>query len=165
MMYLFETERCFIRSFQKSDMTDVKKLYLDQEVRKYLGGIREDVSIRVIIEEMLNPSDSSYYWVVREKRTEDFIGLLSLDPHHDGVYLEISYQLLPNWWGVGYATEVVQVIIHFALNELNLPKVVAETQTANASSCKLLEKLGMELENKILRFGVVQSIYSITISN
>jgi [ribosomal protein S5]-alanine N-acetyltransferase len=165
MIDLFETERCFIRSYQKSDKADVRKLFLDQEVRTYLGGIREDDSIGVILEEMLNPSDSSYYWVVREKGTDDFIGLLSLDPHHDGVNLEISYQLLPNWWGMGYATEVVQVIIHFALSELNLPKVVAETQTANVSSCKLLEKLGMKLEREITRFGAEQAIYSITLSN
>ena len=83
------------------------------------------------------------------------------NPHHDGVYLEISYQLLPNWWGAGYATEVVQVIINFALIELNLSKVIAETQTANTSSCKLLENLGMKLERTISRFGAEQAIYSI----
>lgn len=118
-----------------------------------------------LLDEMLNTSNKSYYWVVREKRTDDFIGLLSLGPHHDGVDLEVSYQLLPNWWGRGYATEVVQVIINYALNELNLPKVLAETQTANISSCKLLEKLGMELERKVNRFGAEQSIYSIKFSN
>lgn len=160
-MELFETERCFMNTFQKSDYMDVKKLYVNQKVRKYLGGTRQDNSIEQVLDDMLNSGTDSIYWVVREKHTEDFIGLVSLDPHHDGVYLEISYQLLPNWWGKGYASEAVQLLIHYALNELNLSKVIAETQTANTSSCKLLERLGMELERTISRFGAEQAIYSI----
>lgn len=160
-MNLFETERSYINTFQKSDFEDVKKLYVNQEVRKFLGGILQEDSIRVALNQMLQLSDESYYWVIREKLTADFIGLVSLDPHHDGNYLEISYQFLPNWWGAGYATEVVQEIINFAFKELNLSKVIAETQTANISSCKLLEKLKMELEKTIIRFGAEQAIYSI----
>lgn len=114
---------------------------------------------------MLHSNDNSFYWVVREKHTDNFIGLVSLDLHHDGHYLEISYQFLPNWWGKGYATEVVQLIITFALNELNLSKIVAETQTANMSSCRLLEKLGMKLERTVSRFGNEQAIYSISSPN
>jgi [ribosomal protein S5]-alanine N-acetyltransferase len=150
-----------MNTFQKSDYIDVKKLYINQEVRKYLGGIRQENSIELVLNEMLNSSMDSFYWVVREKHTDDFIGLVSLDPHHDSVYLEISYQFLPNWWGKGYATEVVQLIINYALNELNLSKVIAETQTANTSSCRLLERVGMELERTISRFGAEQAIYSI----
>ncbi|MFJ5714303.1 GNAT family N-acetyltransferase [Neobacillus sp. NPDC093127] len=162
---MFETERCSINTFQKSDYFDVKKLYVNQEVRRFSGGIRQEDSIGVVMDEMLNSSDDSFYWVVREKLTENFIGLVSLDPHHEGVYPEISYQLLPEWWGSGYATEVIQVILNFALNELNLAKVVAETQTANKSSCRLLERVGMEWERTISRFGAEQAIYSIQSKN
>lgn len=158
---MFETERCLIVPFQQSDTQDVKNLYLDPEVRKYLGGIRPYDSIKVQLDVMLNSSKDSYYWVVREKYTADFIGLVSLDPHHEGMFKEISYQFLPSQWRQGYATEIVSVIIHFALNELNLSTVVAETQIANKPSCKLLEKLGMKLERTVFRFGTEQAIYSI----
>lgn len=160
MGYLFETKRCLINTFQKFDYDEVKLLYMNQEVRNFLGGIREEDSIIEVLNEMLHSNADSYYWVVREKRTEAFIGLVSLTPHHDGLYLEVSYQFLPNWWGAGFATEVVQEIINFAIYELKLTKVVAETQTANISSCKLLEKLGMKLERKVIRFGAEQAIYS-----
>lgn len=158
---MFETERCFISTFKKSDYIDVKKLYVNQKVRRFLGGIRQEDMIGVVLDEMLNSCEDSYYWVVREKHSKSFIGSVSLDPHHEGVYHEISYQFLPNWWGAGYATEVVQVIIDFAFNELHFSKVVAETQIANKASCRLLERLGMELERKIIRFGAEQAIYSI----
>jgi [ribosomal protein S5]-alanine N-acetyltransferase len=94
---LFETERCLINTLQKSDFVDVKKLYVNHDVRKFLGGIRDEDSIRVVLDEMLDSKDDSFYWVVREKHTDNFIGLVSLDPHHEGINLEISYT-----WRSGY---------------------------------------------------------------
>jgi [ribosomal protein S5]-alanine N-acetyltransferase len=47
------------------------------------------------------------------------------------------------------------------LTELSLPNVIAETQTANRASCKLIERLGMKLEKTIERFGAEHAIYSI----
>lgn len=158
---MFKTERCTIKRLQESDLNDVKKIYANHEVREFLGGIRNKESVRGIVEEMLTSSPESFHWVVREKQTESMIGLVSLDLHHEGVYQEVSYQFLPCWWGKGYASEVVSVIIHFALNELNLSTIVAETQTANQASCKLLERLGMEFERTTVRFGAEQAIYSI----
>jgi hypothetical protein len=57
------------------------------------------------------------------------------------------------------------MILNFALNELDLAKVVAETQTANKSSCRLLERVGMEWERTISRFGAEQAIYSVQSKN
>ncbi|WP_017187402.1 GNAT family N-acetyltransferase [Alkalibacillus haloalkaliphilus] len=158
---MFETKRCFINKLQKSNFDDVKKLYVDQKVRKFLGGVCDEDSVNKLMDEMLHSEGDSYNWIVKEKATGHFIGLVSLNPHHDGENLEISYQFLPEWWGQGYASEVVQGVINFAFNDLNLLKVVAETQTANIDSCKLLEKLGMKLEHKVVRFGAEQAIYSI----
>ena len=58
--------------------------------------------------------------MVKEKRTKDIIGLVTLKRHHDQEDMEISYQLLPRWWGTGYATEVIQVIIQYAFDRLKL---------------------------------------------
>ncbi|RLL48335.1 N-acetyltransferase [Oceanobacillus piezotolerans] len=159
---MFESTRCSINTLQNSDYAEVKSLYVNSEVRKYLGGIRHDDEMEAVFSEMLYADEDSFYWIVREKHTGDFIGLVSIDPHHDGICHEISYQLLPNWWGKGYATEVVQFIIHYVLYELNHFKVVAETQTANIYSCKLLERVGMKLERTVIRFGAEQAIYAKT---
>jgi len=158
---LFETKRCLINPLRTSDSEEVKRLFENPEVRKYLGGIPTEASIEGTLNEMLNLADTAYYWVVREKITNEFIGLVSLDSHHDGDDLEVSYQFVPKWWGAGYGTEVVKRVLQFAFNELILPKVVAETQSKNTFSCRLLERLGMELERTTIRFGAEQSIYSI----
>lgn len=54
--------------FKKTDHADVKKLFLNEDVRKYLGGIRDEVSISGALNSMLNPPDNAFYWVVREKQ-------------------------------------------------------------------------------------------------
>jgi [ribosomal protein S5]-alanine N-acetyltransferase len=158
---LLESKRCLINPFQTSDYEDVKTLYVNPEVRKYLGGIPTEDSIKGTFKEMVNPAYTSYYWGVREKNTNKFVGLVSLDRHHDGDDFEVSYQLLPEWWGAGYGTEMVKKVLQFAFNELNFSKVVAETQSKNTFSCKLLERLGMEVERTTIRFGEEQFIYSI----
>ncbi|MBY0098092.1 GNAT family N-acetyltransferase [Mesobacillus maritimus] len=158
---MFETKRCLINTLRTSDSEEVKRLFINPEVRKFLGGVPTVASMEGILNEMVDPTATSYYWVIREKNTNEFIGFVSLDPHHDGDDLELSYQLLPKWWGAGYGTEVVKRVLQFAFNELNLPKVVAETQSKNTFSCRLLERLGMELERTTIRFCAEQSIYSI----
>lgn len=158
---MLETERCTIKLLQQSDDTSIEKIYMNQEVREFLGGIRTKDSIRATFDEMLNSPQEFYYWVIREKQTKTFIGLVSLDLHHEAVYQEVSYQLLPCWWGKGLAIEVISVVLHFAFNELKLSTVVAETQTANKASCRLLERLGMNLEHTVTRFEAEQAVYSI----
>ncbi|MBU5466148.1 GNAT family N-acetyltransferase [Virgibacillus sp. MSJ-26] len=157
---MLKTKRCMIDTIRKTDFNDVRNLYTNPEVRKYLGGIRGENSIKSAMGKMLKPPQNSFYWIVRERETGCFIGLVSLDPHHEGDYQEISYQFIPDYWGQGYATEVVGHIIDYSLSELALSKIVAETQTANTASCKLLEKLGMTLERIVYRFNAEQAIYS-----
>ena len=64
--------------------------------------------------------------------------------------------------GYGYGEEVIKRIINYAFEELKLTRIVAETQSANKASCKLLKKIGMKLEQSVERFGAEQYIFSIS---
>lgn len=158
---MLETNRCILSYIQIDDYDDVKLLYVNEDVRRYLGGTQNNKNIQASFTKMIHTRIESLYFIVREKYTKEFIGLISLDTHHDGISTEVSYQLLPKWWGDGYATEILNEIINYAINKLQLTEIVAETQTANIASCRLLEKLGMNLRETVHRFGEVQSIYCI----
>ena len=159
---MLKTCRCILMRLQQTDFENVKKLYENEEVRKYLGGTIDEQEYLTKFSNMLSSDESSLIWVINHSTDNNFIGLISLDSHHDGVNTEVSYQLLPKYWGQGYATEVVCRVIDYAIKELGLTKVVAETQTANKASCKLLKKLGMKLEQTIDRFGAEQAIFSVS---
>lgn len=156
-----ETNRCLLSIVKQSDFRDIKNLFQNQKVRKYLGGVRTEASINKLFEDMLSNVDDSKYWTIRILDSNEFVGLVSLDTHHNNKDLEVSYQLLPNWWGNGYATEVINHVIKFAFETLNVSQVVAETQTANIQSSILLEKVGMKLTSKYERFNAEQSFYVI----
>lgn len=157
---MLETDRCKLYKMQESDYEDIKKLYVDEKVRRFLGGTIDDEEIyRTKFIKMCKQENNS--WVIKLKEDSRFIGLVSLELHHDDINTEISYQFLPEWWGHGYATEAIIQVISYAFKELRLTKIVAETQTANESSCRLLKRIGMNLEQTVERFGSNQSIFSI----
>lgn len=60
----------------------------------------------------------------------------------------------------GYGTEAVQAVVTHAVTVLGLPRIIAETQIANIASCRLLESIGMRLEQTIERFGAKQGIFT-----
>lgn len=134
---------------------------MNMEVRRYLGGPVDERGFEAGFAAKLSSDTNQLYWIIRQASDNEFMGSVSLDLHHDGVNTEVSYQLLPKWWGRGYATEVVQRIVKYAFEDLGLAKVVAETQIANKASCRLLEKSGMQLEQTVERFGAEQAIFSI----
>ncbi|MEK4237508.1 GNAT family N-acetyltransferase [Paenibacillus sp. FSL H7-0714] len=159
---MIETKRCRLIGLQEIDFEDLKKLYSNHQVRKYLGGATDDeILLRNKFNDVLKNSTDAYYWVIRSINDNQFIGLVTLTKYHDGLNIEVSYQFLPEWWGSGLATEVIKTIIEYSFNELGLSRLVAETQTANIASCRLLERVGMKLECKLYRFNAEQSFYSI----
>ncbi|WP_169871451.1 GNAT family N-acetyltransferase [Shouchella patagoniensis] len=131
---MFKTARCLIKSLSKNDHTDVEALFMNEQVRQFLGGPRR-VDLSKELNDRIHSHPYTNYWVIREKKTNECIGLVTLDPYQNGIDLELTSQLMPKWWGEGYATEVLHVITHCAFNHLDLPKVIAETQTANKVSC------------------------------
>lgn len=39
---MFETNRCILKLIELQDLEDVNRLFLDEQVRTYLGGVREE---------------------------------------------------------------------------------------------------------------------------
>ena len=63
--------------------------------------------------------------------------------------------LIPKYWGSGYAQEAVAALLQFCKSELQLNRIVSETQKVNTRLRAMLEKLGYILESETVRFGEV----------
>lgn len=154
------TERCIVESLKFEDYDEVRLLYLDKKVREFLGGVVSAERYKDVFREMISSNEEALYWVARLKNN-NFIGLVSIDMHHNGIDKELSYQFLPKYWGNGYAFEVISEVLDFVANELNIDRVVAETQVENKLSCRLLNKLGMKVVEKVYRFDEEQYIFAL----
>ncbi|QQX57564.1 GNAT family N-acetyltransferase [Pseudomonas chlororaphis] len=147
---------------QEADASNLVRLYTDPKVRVYLGGpidlgvAVQRAQVEVSIERELP------LWVIRTRLGEQFAGVISFDTHHDGIDVEVSFELLPEHCGKGYATEALTLALHYARSVLALKRVIAETQSKNDASIRLLNRVGMTLESEVMRFGQAQCIYVTT---
>jgi len=95
---------------------------------------------------------------------------LAVDRHSDGAF--IGWCSLTRWnpdyrsasmgycfddaaWGHGYATEAGRAVLQWAFDTLDLNRVQAETDTRNAASARVLEKLGFVREGTLREDCVV----------
>jgi RimJ/RimL family protein N-acetyltransferase len=92
-----------------------------------------------------------------------FIGWCSLtrwNPEHRSATL--GYCLDDAAWGHGYATEAVGALLQWAFDTLDLNRVQAETDTRNAASARVLEKLGFVREGTLREDCIVNGDVSDT---
>lgn len=77
------------------------------------------------------------------------IGMAGLIKRSPEAEIDLGYAFLPEYWGQGYATEVAQALLNYAINTLKLPRIIATTQLENQQSIKVLERIGMQFEGII----------------
>jgi [ribosomal protein S5]-alanine N-acetyltransferase len=85
-----------------------------------------------------------------------FIGWCSLTRWNPGYRsAAMGYCLDDAAWGQGYATEAARALLQWAFDTLGLNRVQAETDTRNAASARVLEKLGFLREGTLREDCVV----------
>jgi [ribosomal protein S5]-alanine N-acetyltransferase len=62
---------------------------------------------------------------------------------------DIGYELSPEHWGHGYATEAARAIVQCGFDELKAHRIWAWCIAANVASAGVLERLGMKLEGRL----------------
>jgi ribosomal-protein-alanine N-acetyltransferase len=108
---------------------------------------------------MLNDTTAAHFSIA-DKKTDIHVGIISIHTYHDGMHKELSYEVLPEYWGKGIAFAGAILILNYAKKDLELTEIYAETQCANLRSRKLLEKLGMKKKAELIRFNELQAVYS-----
>lgn len=157
------TERCVLAQFNERDLDEAIKLFTCDRVRLYLGGTITEAQARNKLNGWIDRR-SDLCLSVRLRDTGRFIGILSVSSYHDSGFKELSYQLLPEFWGIGLAYEAINAFLKQIRESKQYSDLIAETQTCNVRSCKLLEKLGFELLRIVNRFDAQQSVYKIALT-
>ena len=62
---------------------------------------------------------------------------------------DIGYELSPEHWGNGYATEAARAVVSFGFAELRVHRISSWCVADNAGSARVLEKVGMRLEGRL----------------
>jgi ribosomal-protein-alanine N-acetyltransferase len=70
-------------------------------------------------------------------------GGLNCDPKEPQWGTEVAYFIHRNYWGRGFASEIVAASLGLAFDQLDLAEVRAFTRPANLASARVLEKAGL----------------------
>jgi RimJ/RimL family protein N-acetyltransferase len=162
------TARLLLRSFAVEDVENAVRLWTDPQVTAHIGGPRETAGLREYFRCVgENPAavyaeDGDRWWSVTRLKTGTWIGLCGLLAKEvDGQdEIELTYFLLPEAWGHGYATEAATRLAEHALNHLKVPSLVSLIDPGNARSVGVAVSVGMALERTIPRpGGAVRRLY------
>lgn len=144
--------RLVIRPPDDRDRATMIRLMTDPVTREYLGGT-VDYASRQALE--LSPLGLTWgRWVLALAGDDTMIGSITLD--YDRGELELSYALLPEWTGRGFAAESCVALLGWARDALEDEHVIAISQTRNKRSVALLRRLGFTVRKGLEEFGTQQ---------
>ena len=135
--------------FKLTDVDDIDlilKLDKQEETQKYLGGIKNKSREERIEFLEKKSKNSTAYTVMLNKES---IGFIELKINES--YAEISYIFDCDYWGLGYGTKAVNMILDIGFNKLKLISIYAYTLDENIASKRVLEKNGFNYNNKIIK--------------
>jgi len=140
-----ETKHLRLRPTRRGDEEWIISLFVDPEVRKYLGGAMTEAGAQ----ERTQLSDKPLWghFALTLIETKNAIGSLSF-ARKTGPW-ELSFQLRKDSWGKGYAREAIEVAVNWFFEETGESQVCAFTQTANERACRLLERLGAKITEEL----------------
>ena len=130
-----ETERLAIHTMSEEEMRGLVERQTDKELIK---------AYSEMLQESLNHRDAwDWYatWAI-ELKNGTHIGDLCFKDLKDDGSVEIGYGITEENQGKGYATEAIEGVVAWALNQSGVRQVEAETEPSNRKSQRVLEKCG-----------------------
>ena len=159
---IIESERLILKNYRSSDIENLLLLKSDPTVWVYSDKtVVNDISeVEPIMRNILsNYSDNKCeFQALFLKDSNEYIGeagLLSFNSRcKRGV---IGYNLLPKYWGFGYATEITKALVCYLYEDLMLERIEALTVESNLASRKVLEKSGFVQEGNLRNFTLIDN--------
>lgn len=153
-----QSKRLNIRMVEKTDEAFIYKLKSDPQTYRFVDmkPYRTLADAKKFIKSVLKDIDhkEAYYWCLESLETRHCIGTICLWNFDDERrHAEIGYEILPEHYQKGYATEAVTQIIAFAESLEQLDSVIAITHEANIASIRMLERLNFKCR------GIASKIY------
>ena len=140
-----KSNRLNLRWWQEGDGELAWQLWGNPEVTKLFRKepmSQGEASDRLANEIKQGAESKVQYWPMFTQ-TGEFVGCCGLRPYGEkNAVFELGFHLVPEHWGMGYATEAACVVIDHAFKNLNVDTIFAGHHPENKSSRNALRKLG-----------------------
>ncbi len=162
-VYLIESrlriKRLILRRFSPDDVDEAQKYRDDPEFAKFLPDIPQpftSADARRFVETNIEGPWDRYPTFAIEYRG-NLIGTVELEIDADDRTAMIGYAIGREQWGKGIAVEAARPVITWGFESFDISKIWASTDSHNAQSRRVLEKLGMRHSDTILNHHLDRS--------
>ncbi|HEX3925109.1 MAG TPA: GNAT family N-acetyltransferase [Streptosporangiaceae bacterium] len=151
MAALLTTERLTLRPWKLDDAAAALGAYGDTEVSRWLAPamdrVPDEAAMRLVLQQwvaedsrMLTPAGR---WAVERREDGRLIGGATLLPLLPDDEYEIGWQLHPDAWGHGYASETGRALARWAFDQ-GIEQVIAVVRPTNTRAEAVVRRIGME---------------------
>jgi ribosomal-protein-alanine N-acetyltransferase len=159
------SRRLSLRPVGGEDVPALHSLWTDERVRRFLwdGNVIPVERTRDIVEKsgILFEKAGFGIWGVRARRAYELLGFAGYWHFRSPRTLELLFGVKATHWNQHIATEASQCVIRYGFEALHFETIDASTDSANAASARVLEKLGMILWRRALVDGLDTLFYTV----
>lgn len=141
-----KTSRLLLRPFHEEDIDPLFEIQGNRDAMRYTfqAASREaaERNLRGYAESAARNGFAPWTAVLQSEDRIIGWGGLSIDPFDPGWGIEVSYFFHPNYWGQGFATELVGTALDHGFQSLRLELIGAFARPENLASIRVLEKAG-----------------------
>lgn len=154
------TSRLLLRPFEDRDTDAMFALHTNRRVLRFWDSPPWNERARaerfIAVSTQMAQEGTGARLAIEHAADASFIGWCCL-VEWNAVYRSatLGYCLNDSAWGQGFATEATSALLKWAFATLDLNRVQAETDTRNAASSRVLEKLGFQREGTLRENCVV----------
>ncbi len=154
-----ETERLILRQMTLDDTQAIYKHFSDDDVTRYMdiASLKSTKEAEEIIQYYLDRVDKQecYRWAIIRKSDKSFLGTCGFNSwiKHRGSRSEIGYDLSKEYWGQGYMSEALKVLIQYGFEKMELNRIEALVLLDATRSVNVLTKLGFTKEGILRQYG------------
>lgn len=149
------TARLVLREFVAADWEAVLAYHQNPLYLRYYADTgrtphQARAFVRMFLEQQAADPRIKFQLAVTLKETGALIGNCGVRLKQAGeICGDIGYELNPDYWGRGLATEAARAIVHFGFTELGLHRIWSWCVADNVGSARVLEKVGFKLEGRM----------------
>lgn len=149
---ILKTNRLLLRESTVEDVDTFYEIYKDACITEYMENLFEDPDEERAYQQDYIKNIYEFYgygiWTVIEEETGAVVGRAGIAPREGYEIPELGFVIGKQWQRKGYATEICQAIVNYALEELEFEQIMAIVHIKNRASQRLCEKLGFEKSGK-----------------
>ncbi|MBS2968580.1 GNAT family N-acetyltransferase [Metabacillus sp. KIGAM252] len=157
-----KTERLKLREINEEDADNLFEIFSKENVLKYYGmePLRELTEAKLLARRFHDGwhQETSLRWGMEyNEQLIGTIGYHNWNKTHKRA--EIGYEIHPDFWRMGFASEALQAAAWFGFKTLGLHRIGATVRPENKASLLLLEKFGFKREGILKGYQYIGGEY------